>query len=110
MLCAADRTRGWSQELDDLEKREVLEGARVVGMTTTGAAQLRALVQQLRPRIVMIEEAAEVLESHILAALHPQLEHLILIGDHKQLRPSTAHIALTRKYHMDVSMFERMMQ
>jgi hypothetical protein len=36
---------------------------------------------------VVCEEAAEVLESHILASLSPQTEQLILIGDHEQLRP-----------------------
>ena len=38
-------------------------------------------------QIVVVEEAAEVLEAHILAGLVPQTEQLILIGDHKQLRP-----------------------
>ena len=39
------------------------------------------------PKVVMVEEAAEVLEAHVLTSLHPQLKHLVLIGDHKQLRP-----------------------
>ena len=38
-------------------------------------------------QIVLIEEAAEVMEPHILASLAPSTEHLILIGDHEQLRP-----------------------
>ena len=38
-------------------------------------------------QIVLIEEAAEVMETHILASLAPYTEHLILIGDHEQLRP-----------------------
>ncbi len=38
-------------------------------------------------QIVVCEEAAEVLEAHILASLSPQSEQLILIGDHEQLRP-----------------------
>jgi hypothetical protein len=32
---------------------------------------------------MIIEEAAEVLEAHLAAILHPKIEHLILIGDHK---------------------------
>lgn len=39
------------------------------------------------PSIVMVEEAAEILEAHVLSALSPRTRHLILIGDHKQLRP-----------------------
>ena len=38
---------------------------------------------------MVVEEAAEVLEAHVLAALAPQTQHLILIGDHEQLRPKT---------------------
>jgi superfamily I DNA and/or RNA helicase len=36
---------------------------------------------------VLVEEAAEVLEAHILCGLAPSTQQLILIGDHLQLRP-----------------------
>lgn len=38
-------------------------------------------------QIVLVEEAAEVPESHVLACLSKGVEHLIQIGDHMQLRP-----------------------
>jgi superfamily I DNA and/or RNA helicase len=38
-------------------------------------------------QIVVVEEAAEVLEAHVLACLSDSVEQLILIGDHLQLRP-----------------------
>lgn len=38
-------------------------------------------------QIVLVEEAAEVLEAHVLCGLAPSTEQLILIGDHLQLRP-----------------------
>ncbi len=38
-------------------------------------------------QVVVVEEAAEVLESHVLSALSSSVEQLILIGDHLQLRP-----------------------
>ena len=38
-------------------------------------------------QIVIVEEAAEVLEPHVLACLSRGVEHLIKIGDHMQLRP-----------------------
>jgi len=38
-------------------------------------------------QIVVCEEAAEVLEAHVLASLTRNTEQLILIGDHEQLRP-----------------------
>jgi superfamily I DNA and/or RNA helicase len=56
----------------------------------------------------MIEEAAETLEAHIITALTPATQHLILIGDHQQLRPSTAVHTLAADHHLDVSLFERL--
>jgi hypothetical protein len=38
-------------------------------------------------QLVIVEEAAEVLEAHILTSLAPTVEHLVLIGDHFQLSP-----------------------
>ena len=38
-------------------------------------------------QVVIVEEAGEVFEAHILASLAPTTEHLILIGDPEQLRP-----------------------
>lgn len=60
-------------------------------MTTTGAARLQTSLQALKCQIVIVEEAAEVLESHIVTSLTSHCAHLILIGDHQQLRPSTAN-------------------
>lgn len=56
----------------------------------------------------MVEEAAEILESHIIAALTTHTQHLILIGDHEQLRPSTSVYKIAKEYKMDISLFERM--
>jgi cold shock CspA family protein len=87
---------------------QVLSDANVIGMTTTGVAKFQRLIQQVQPAIIIVEEAAEVLEAHIVAALSPATKHLILIGDHEQLRPSTAVYRLATKYNLDVSLFERM--
>lgn len=38
-------------------------------------------------QIVMVEEAAEVFEAHVLVCLSRHTQHLILVGDHEQLRP-----------------------
>eukprot|EP00494_Astrolonche_serrata_P026831 UN27094 len=79
-------------------------------MTTTGAATCQNIIFEVAPSIVIAEEAAEVLEGHLLACLTPHTEHLILIGDHKQLRPSCAdyHIAIHK--NLEISLFERMMR
>lgn len=59
-------------------------------MTTTGAAKFRKTLQEVRPCLVIVEEAAEVLEAHTITTLSQACQHLILIGDHQQVR---AHIS-----------------
>lgn len=102
-----------SQELCELRKTEdkiLLHQAKVIGMTTTGAAKYREYLQGLQPRIVIVEEAAEVLEAHIVTSLTNNTEHLILIGDHQQLRPSPTVYELELHYALNVSLFERMIK
>ena len=89
-------------------KEEVLRRATVIGMTTTGAARHHSALQRIAPRIVVIEEAAEVMESHIITSLSHNTKHTILIGDHKQLRPKATVYELAHKYNLEVSLFERM--
>ncbi|XP_063233035.1 NFX1-type zinc finger-containing protein 1-like [Bacillus rossius redtenbacheri] len=97
------------EEVKQIGDLHVMKNALVIGMTTTGAARLQPLLQALKPRIVIVEEAAEVLESHIVVSLTSECQHLILIGDHKQLRPSAAVFKLAREYKLEVSLFERML-
>ncbi|KAF8770165.1 NFX1-type zinc finger-containing protein 1 [Argiope bruennichi] len=98
------------QEMRTEEDMHVCKKALVVGMTTTGAAKYRHIVQHLNPRIVIVEEAAEILESHIVTSLARGTQHLILIGDHQQLRPSPTVHLLATKYGMNISLFERMIE
>lgn len=77
-------------------------------MTTTGSSRYHTILKDIGPRIVIVEEAAEVFESHIVAALSKSCEHLILIGDHIQLRPNPNVYKLAQDYHLDVSLFERL--
>ena len=95
-------------ELIQEEDFHVLQKARVIGMTTTCAARYRRILQRISPKIVLVEEAAEVLEAHIITSLSKGCQHLILIGDHQQLRPNPAVYELAKKYKLDVSLFERM--
>ena len=91
--------------------RTYLRKARIIGMTTTGLSKYRALLQSLRPKIVLIEEAAETLEAYVTAACFPTLEHLILVGDHQQLRGHcTVKDLEDDPYFLSVSMFERLVR
>ena len=77
-------------------------------MTTTGSSRYHRILKDIGPRIVIVEEAAEVFEAHIVASLSKDTEHLILIGDHVQLRPNPTVYKLATKYKLDVSLFERL--
>lgn len=87
----------------------ILQPAKVIGMTTTGLSKYRGLVSSLKPRIILIEEAAETLEGLVMAACMDSLDHLILVGDHKQLRGHCSVQELEGDpYFLGVSMFERL--
>ncbi|XP_064640417.1 NFX1-type zinc finger-containing protein 1-like [Lineus longissimus] len=88
----------------------VVNTAEIIGITTTGAAKYYDLIKKVKPTIVIVEEAAEVLEAHIVTALTENCEQLILIGDHKQLRPNPTTYRLAREYNLDISLFERMVR
>jgi hypothetical protein len=57
------------QEQYDAAAASTLRSARVVGMTTSGLAKMQHLIATLAPRIMFIEEAAEIFEAHVLAAV-----------------------------------------
>uniref|UniRef100_A0A915JZM5 NFX1-type zinc finger-containing protein 1 n=1 Tax=Romanomermis culicivorax TaxID=13658 RepID=A0A915JZM5_ROMCU len=99
---------GRYNEIRTMKTMAVLKKARVLGMTTTGAAKHQAVLSAVKPKIAIIEEAAEVLESHIITSLSSSCEHLILIGDHFQLRPNPAVYQLAKHFNFDVSLFERL--
>ncbi|GBC28104.1 uncharacterized protein OCT59_008525 [Rhizophagus irregularis] len=98
----------------DIESRQILLESDVIGVTTNGAAKYQDLIRSIDPKIIICEEAGEVLEAHILSALTPSTQHLILIGDHNQLRPHISTFSLGmdsktgRNYQLDKSLFERL--
>ena len=90
---------------------EFLSTVKVIGLTTTGLSKYRGLLSVLGPRIVVIEEAAETLEPYTVAALFDTLQHLVLVGDHQQLRASCACSSLIGgDINFDISLFERMVK
>jgi len=95
------------------EKTEnILRSKRIIACTTTAASMCASEIQAARPGIVLVEEAGEILESHILAAMGPTTKQLIQIGDHKQLRPKVANYRLSVEcangYDLNRSLFERL--
>ncbi|KAL9077278.1 MAG: hypothetical protein Q9157_003443 [Trypethelium eluteriae] len=93
-----------------------LQRTHVVGVTTTGLAKYLDLLRRLSSKVVICEEAGEVLEAHSLTTLLPSVEHAIFVGDHKQLRPKVQNWDLNsqnprgEQYSLDVSLFERLVE
>lgn len=95
--------------------RRILEKAEVIGVTTSGLARRISVLQNVKCKVVICEEAGEVMEPHLLTALLPDVEHCIQIGDHEQLRPSVNNFqdlsseSEGGKLHaLDRSQFERL--
>ncbi|KAI9573103.1 hypothetical protein HD554DRAFT_1141974 [Boletus coccyginus] len=89
-----------------------LQQKRIIACTTTGAAIYADALQQVGPEVLLVEEAGEILESHILTALSHNVDQMILIGDHKQLRPKVNNYQLTVEkgegFDLNRSLFERL--
>ncbi|GAB1204252.1 hypothetical protein APSETT445_002902 [Aspergillus pseudonomiae] len=101
--------------LFNIEDAQIFNQVEVVGVTTTGLANNADLLRSLPAKVLICEEAGEVLESHILTSFLPSIQHAILIGDHLQLRPKISNQRLSieydqsgPKYNLDESLFERM--
>ena len=97
-------------ELEMTDKVEFLSQKKIIGVTITGASINHDLLHHIGPSVVIVEEAAEILEPSLLAALTQSIEHLILIGDHKQLRPQVDTYELCKTFQLDVSMMERLIE
>ncbi|CAE7233886.1 unnamed protein product [Rhizoctonia solani] len=103
------------QEIQDQNRVNLLRKAHIVGCTTTGAAKVVSLLSGMSPKVMVVEEAGQVLESHILASLVPSVEQMIMIGDPLQLRPSINNYKLSIEnretgsiYRFDQSLMERL--
>lgn len=107
-----NQLNGCIQEVD----LRCLQQANVIGVTTSGLARNVNLLARLHSKVLVCEEAGEILEAHTLTAFLPSIEHAILIGDHEQLRPQIQNFDLSlenrsgEQYSLDVSTFERLIR
>ncbi|KAF5282831.1 hypothetical protein FQA39_LY17481 [Lamprigera yunnana] len=89
---------------------ELLMTYRVV--VTTLIFSGRYIDQKFKPDHVFIDEAAQSLEPEAVIAislLKPG-KQLVLVGDHKQLGPSCSSSVAEKKFKLDISLLERLMQ
>ncbi|KAJ0272033.1 hypothetical protein COL940_010671 [Colletotrichum noveboracense] len=109
-----DKGRQRNERVRSATDLRCLQQANIIGVTTTGLARNLDLLRRVQSKVLLCEEAGEVLEAHLITALLPTIEHAILIGDHLQLRPQIQDWRLQRanpagvKYSLDVSLFERL--
>jgi superfamily I DNA and/or RNA helicase len=61
----------------------ILKSKRIIGCTTTAAAKYTRNIHDAAPDVILVEEAGEILESHVITALGHAAKQLVLIGDHK---------------------------
>ncbi len=104
-----------TEQLDTLFNEKyaaIIKDKRIIGCTTTAAAKYSREVQIASPDIILVEEAGEILESHVITAMGPETKQLVLIGDHKQLRPKVNNYDLSvekgQGYDLNRSLFERL--
>ena len=96
------------EEIEDENKLACIMDKKVIGMTVTGASIHQRLLFKIKPAVVIVEEAAEVLEPQLIAVLGEWVQHLILIGDHNQLPPPVECYTLAKDFRFDTSMMERL--
>eukprot|EP01117_Protostelium_nocturnum_P013673 TRINITY_DN5120_c0_g1_i4.p1 TRINITY_DN5120_c0_g1~~TRINITY_DN5120_c0_g1_i4.p1 ORF type:complete len:1215 (+),score=439.95 TRINITY_DN5120_c0_g1_i4:569-4213(+) len=105
-----DRFNRFFEDLGDQNKLENLKGSDVIGLTSTGAALNRKVLERLKPRALIVEEAAEIIEAGLIAEVRSDLERIVLIGDHQQLPPPVCSHELELHHAFNVSMFERLVK
>jgi replication-associated recombination protein RarA len=107
-----NHSEGMLREAWDQKDSKIIRSKRVVACTTTAAAKYTKHLRAAEPGIIVVEEAGEILESHVLTAMTPKTKQLILIGDHQQLRPKVNNYALTVErgdgFDLNRSLFERL--
>ena len=96
------------KKIENSREAQALKKARVIAMTITGAAIRNDVLNAVKPSVIIVEEAAEINEAQLIALLGDHVKHLVLIGDHQQLRPQVECFTLVKKYNFDVSMMERL--
>ncbi|CAG0919302.1 unnamed protein product, partial [Notodromas monacha] len=96
-------------ELHNLEILSRAEKCDVFGITVCDAVENIEIVRNLRARVVIVDEAAEILEAALVSVLSRHCEHLVLLGDTQQSMPKTINPDLAKESKLDVSLFHRLL-
>ena len=93
------------QQVADIK---ILQRAKIIACTTSRAARDIEILKRVSPKIILLEEAAEIPEHHVVSCLTPSCQQLIMIGDHQQLRPAYNDYETAKQYKINISLFERL--
>lgn len=89
----------------------ILAEHNLVGLTTTGLSKYRGVIRMLKPKVLLVEEAAETREAPVVAGCVASMQHLILVGDHEQLKPHCHDRGMEgHPAFLDLSLFERLVK
>ena len=95
------------QQVADIK---ILQRAKIIACTTSRAARDIEILKRVSPKIILLEEAAETPEHHVVSCLTPSCQQLIMIGDHQQLRPAYNDYETAKQYKINISLFERLIR
>jgi len=89
-----------------------MNNAQLIAATTVGCSKHTSVLNKIKPRILLLEESGEILETHVLVNLYESIDLVIMIGDHKQLRPKINNYQLSyesnKGYNYNISLFEQL--
>lgn len=109
-LLAFDQCQDSLRAEFDANDVAVMSTSRIIACTTTGAAMNFKKLREAPAQVLLVEEAGEILESHVVTSLGADAEQMMLIGDHKQLRPKVNNYELTVEkengFDLNKSLFE----
>ncbi|XP_078453656.1 3'-5' exoribonuclease HELZ2 isoform X2 [Lampetra planeri] len=115
------QTDGQTEEVKDLTPEEIIEYKKLIKeakvielkksdvvITTCSTAATSILLENLDPRVCLVDECGMCTEPECLIPLtsYKDIAQVVLLGDHKQLRPFVLNQTAAR-LGMETSMFER---
>ncbi|CAD7939014.1 unnamed protein product [Amoebophrya sp. A120] len=96
------------KRIADEQRAAVFRANQICVTTITGAAIYAKEIEKAAFDVVLVEEAAEVLEGQLVAMLNGSVKHLIMIGDHYQLPPPVQSSVLRERFFFGRSLMHEL--
>jgi len=113
LLANYEKTQSSLFQATAVKKADIASKFLITGATSSGVALNANFVNKMNPDLIIVEEAAELLEgslvgSILVGAKSTRQPRVVFIGDHKQLCPKNDCYRLETEKNLAVSMFERL--